>query len=125
VWHRLCIFGFSPNIFDVAAKYKFFSATTKRWALPVAIILLPGGFVVMAIAWACKLFGSPNPATRPANASGEAGVARPESAAERWRNYLTASRHPALHGQPVPLPARTRTITTPGDEAAESEPARV
>jgi len=112
--------------FYVAAKHKFFSATTKRWALPVAVILLPGGFVVLAMAWACKLFVRPaSAATQGDNTTSAASVARPETGAERWRNYLTAARRYAVHHQPVVQRARTRTITTPGDEAAESEPAHV
>ena len=39
----------------MAIKYKFLHAATKRWAFPVAVILLPGGFVVLAFALFYKM----------------------------------------------------------------------
>ncbi len=36
-------------------KYKFLSAATKHWAFPIAVVLLPGGFVVFAFAWFYKM----------------------------------------------------------------------
>jgi hypothetical protein len=109
------------RIFCVTQKYKFFSATTKRWALPVAIILLPGGFAVLAIAWAYKLFGAPGKATpRDATPTHTADAAKMATAGEWWRNYLTAPRQPLLH-RPLSRPV----TTSPGDEATEKEPAHV
>jgi len=39
----------------VAIKYKFLSAATKRWAFPIAVVLLPGGIVLLAFAWFYKM----------------------------------------------------------------------
>ena len=39
----------------MAIKYKFLNATTKRWAFPIALVLLPGGFVVLAFALFYKI----------------------------------------------------------------------
>ena len=39
----------------VAIKYKFLHAATKRWAFPIAVVLLPGGFVVLAFALFYKM----------------------------------------------------------------------
>ena len=39
----------------MAIKYKFLNAATKRWAFPIALVLLPGGFVVLAFALFYKI----------------------------------------------------------------------
>lgn len=42
-------------------KHKTFSAVTKRWAVPIAIVLLPGGFVLLALGWVYKIWQSGKP----------------------------------------------------------------
>ena len=39
-------------------KYQGWSAVTKRWAFPIAAILLPGGFVVLAFSWVYKIIAA-------------------------------------------------------------------
>ena len=39
----------------MAIKYKFLNAATKRWAFPIAVVLLPGGIVLLAFAWFYKM----------------------------------------------------------------------
>ena len=34
---------------------------TKRWAVPIAIVLLPGGFVLLALGWVYKIWQSGKP----------------------------------------------------------------
>ena len=36
-------------------KYHVWRAVTKRWAFPIAAVLLPGGFVVLAFSWVYKI----------------------------------------------------------------------
>lgn len=40
----------------MAIKYKKIGAVTKRWAAPIAIVLLPGGFVLLALGWMYKIW---------------------------------------------------------------------
>jgi hypothetical protein len=48
---------FIVNITCMGAKQKI-SAVTRRWALPIAVILLPGGFVLLAFTWVYKAVAS-------------------------------------------------------------------
>ena len=52
--HRLRTRGALPYYPGVAINYRFLSTATKRWAFPIAIVLLPGGFVLLAFAWCYK-----------------------------------------------------------------------
>jgi hypothetical protein len=40
----------------VTAHYLRLTDFTKRWAFPAAVILLPGGFVLLAVGLACRRF---------------------------------------------------------------------
>ena len=53
--HRLRTRGTLPYYGRVTIKYKFLSAATKRWAFPIAAVLLPGGIVLLAFAWFYKM----------------------------------------------------------------------
>jgi hypothetical protein len=96
----------------VAIEYKFLSAATKRWAFPIAVVLLPGGIVLLAFAWFYKMILP----KRSSAADGKAGepvsiaaggnfiaVLRmySERARQRQRQRQQASREAAAHAAPA------------------------
>ena len=106
--HRLRTRGTLPYYERVTIKYKFLSAATKRWAFPIAAVLLPGGIVLLAFAWFYKMIlpkrssaadvkaGEPVPV-----AAGGNFIAVMRMYSERARQRQNASREAAAHAAPA------------------------
>ena len=108
--HRLRTRDTLPYYGRVAIEYKFLSAATKRWAFPIAVVLLPGGIVLLAFAWFYKMIlpkrgsaadvkaGEPVPVAAGGNFI---AVSRMYSERARQRQRQQASREAAAHAAPA------------------------
>ena len=94
----------------MANKYKFFSAATKRWAFPIAVVLLPGGFVLLAFAWFYKTVLPKRSAAAEAQtvepvAAGNNFIAVMRTYSERARSELNWARQRQNAAREAPPPA--------------------
>jgi len=77
----------------VAIKYKFLHAATKRWAFPIAVVLLPGGFVVLAFALFYKIVLPKRRAGADVKAAEPVAVAPAGSFVTAMRMYSARARY--------------------------------
>jgi len=96
----------------VAIKYKFLNAATKRWAFPIAVVLLPGGIVLLAFAWFYKMILPKCSSAADVKAGEPVSIAAggnfiavlrmySERARQRQRQRQQASREAAAHAAPA------------------------
>ena len=100
----------------MAIKYKNFSAVTKRWAVPIAIVLLPGGFVLLALGWVYKIWQTGKPVADLERTE----VADPATASVVARIMGAAAIKARRASTPLPVdPAPRRIRGHPADEPQE------
>jgi hypothetical protein len=101
-------------------RYDKIARLTMRWALPTAAILLPGGFVLLAVGWFCKRVAT-RPGTAPLPPATTNPIESPEFMAIVRANLTTAraDAHCACirHGAMRRLPAAA-SLASPAPRAA-------